>query len=305
MPYIRLLRPHQWVKNIFVFAGLIFGKKIGDPGSVIAALQGFALLCVISSSVYVMNDIRDREEDRLHPRKKDRPVASGAVSVPLAGGLALFLLALGMTGSYALDRGFFVCMVAYFVLQIAYTLALKHMVILDVVVLGVGFVLRAVAGAVLVHVAISHWLVLCTFTLCLFMGFSKRRCEFNALAETANSASSHRRTLRDYTPQLLDHMTTLTAGIAMTCFMLYTTDRRTIEEFRTNYLVYTTPIVVYAVLRYALLVEQGRVDGPTEIVLRDRPFQIAVLLWAALAGAIIYYGHDAGYLLYEWFGPPR
>lgn len=305
MPYIRLLRPQQWVKNIFVFAGLIFGKKIGDSDSVLAALQGFALLCLISSSVYVMNDIRDREEDRLHPRKKDRPLASGAASVTVASGLTLFLLALGLTGSYLLDRSFFACMIAYFLLQIAYTLALKHIVILDVVVLGVGFVLRAVAGAVLVHVAISHWLVLCTFTLCLFMGFSKRRCEFNALAETAHTASRHRRTLRDYTPQLLDHMTTLTAGIAMTCFMLYTTDRRTIEEFKTNYLVYTTPIVVYAVLRYALLVEQGRVDGPTEIVLRDRPFQIAVIVWAVLAGAIIYYGHDAGYLLYEWFGPTR
>lgn len=305
MPYIRLLRPQQWVKNIFVFAGLVFGRKAGDTTAVIASLEGFALLCMISSSVYVMNDIRDREEDRLHPRKKDRPLASGQASVSMAALLATALLALGMAGSFALDRGFFVCMAAYFLLQIAYTLALKHMVILDVVVLGVGFVLRAVSGAVLVHVAISHWLVLCTFTLCLFMGFSKRRCEFNALSDTVGAAASHRRTLRDYTPALLDQMTTLTAGIALVCFMLYTTDRRTIEEFKTNYLVYTTPIVVYAVLRYALLVEQGRVDGPTEIVLRDRPFQVAVVVWTVLAWAIIYHGHDAGYLLLEWFGPPR
>lgn len=302
MPYLRLMRPQQWVKNIFVFAGLVFGKKLGDMSAVFMSLQGFALLCLISSSVYVMNDIRDREEDRLHPRKKDRPLASGQASVGTAAAVALFLLLLGLAGGFALDLGFFVCLAAYFLLQIAYTLALKHMVILDVVVLGVGFVMRAVAGAVLVHVAISHWLVLCTFTLCLFMGFSKRRCEFNALAETTNTAGSHRRTLREYTPALLDQMTTLTAGIALVCFMLYTTDRRTIDEFQTNYLVYTTPIVVYAVLRYALLIEQGRVDGPTDIVLRDRPFQIAVVTWAALAGAIIYYGHDAGYMLLELFG---
>ncbi|MBL8880434.1 MAG: UbiA family prenyltransferase, partial [Phycisphaerales bacterium] len=130
MPYLRLLRPHQWVKNIFVFAGLVFGRKLDDAAAVIASLEGFALLCLISSSVYVMNDIRDREEDRLHPRKKDRPIASGQASVAVATLLAAALLALGMWGSFALDRGFFACMAAYFLLQIAYTLALKQMVIL-------------------------------------------------------------------------------------------------------------------------------------------------------------------------------
>ena len=294
MAYLRLLRPEQWIKNVFLFAGLIFGGQLLNIPKVLDAFGGFALFCLLSSGVYVVNDIRDRVEDRLHPRKKRRPIASGEVS-PQAGALiAAILLVVALGGAWQIDskRGFFVVCLAYLVLQLTYTLALKHEVLVDVILIGIGFVLRAVAGAVLVQVPISHWLVLCTFTLCLFMGFSKRRCELNALNHdgSEDAAGRHRRTLTSYTPELLNHMTTLSAGIAVVSFMLYANDSRTVSTFHTNYLLYTLPLVVYAVFRFTLLVEHGRVDGPTDVILRDRPFQIAILLWVIAAVVVVYRG---------------
>jgi 4-hydroxybenzoate polyprenyltransferase len=291
MAYVRLLRPQQWIKNLFVFAGLVFGGKLLDASAVVAAVLGFFCLSLVSSHIYVLNDIHDRQEDLLHPRKRLRPIAAGLVSVPAALAVAVVLLVLGLGGAFWLDRGFFLCAAAYLVLQFAYTGWLKHAVILDVISIALGFVLRAVAGAVLVHVLISPWLVICTFTLCLFMGFSKRRCELNTLAQNGG-AGQHRRTLAVYTPDLLNHMTTVTAGIAIISFMLYASDPKTIAKFHTDYLLYTLPLVVYAVFRFAVLVEHGRVDGPTDVLLRDRPFQAAVLAWALAAGLIVYRGEE-------------
>ncbi len=299
MPIIRLLRPQQWIKNVFVFAGPVFGRKLGEPGVIVATLLAFGCLCLVSSAVYVINDIRDREEDRLHPRKCRRPIASGEVGVGQAMVVALLLLLGGLVGGWLLDRGFGLVALAYFLLQVGYTFGFKQAVILDVISLGIGFVLRAAAGAVLVHVAISPWLVLCTFTLCLFMGFSKRRCELNALLAEGDvgRARRHRRTLSLYTPDLLNHMTTLTAGIAVVSFLLYAIDSRTkaqfgdapgLGDFGSQCLLYTLPIVVYAIFRFAVLVEHGEVDGPTEVVLKDRPFQVALVLWAAAAVLIVY-----------------
>jgi len=292
MPYLQLLRPNQWIKNLFLFAGLIFGQKLTDAGAVGIALVGFVLLCLTSSLVYVINDIHDRDEDKLHPRKRHRPIASGRISIGAAMVLAVVLLAVGVGGSWMLNSGFGLVVTAYLFLQLFYTFGFKHAVILDVISIGVGFVLRAVAGAVLVHVEISPWLVLCTFTLCLFMGFSKRRCELNALAENGGTgAQKHRKTLSVYTPELLNHMTTLTAGIAIVGFMLYTIDDRTIGvfgKFAATALLYTLPIVVYAVFRFAVLVEHGEVDGPTDVVIKDHPFQIAIALWTVAALLIIY-----------------
>ncbi len=303
MPYLRLLRPSQWIKNLFVFAGVVFGRKLTGPdalGSALLALLGFACLCLVSSVVYIVNDIHDREEDKLHPRKCKRPIAAGLVGVSQAFGLAAGLLVVGLGGAWLLDPGFGVVVGGYLALQALYTFWFKHAVILDVIAIGLGFVLRAISGAVLVDVEISPWLVLCTFTLCLFMGFSKRRCELNALAENGGArdgqAGRHRRTLAIYTPELLNHMTTLTAGIAIVTFLLYSIDARTIEEFGggelgrfgSQCLLYTLPIVVYAIFRFAVLVEHGEVDGPTDVVVRDRPFQAAILLWSIAAVLIVY-----------------
>ncbi len=297
MSYLRLMRPAQWTKNLFLLAGMVFGHKLIVGGVVQWATVGVVVLAMacfslISSAVYIFNDIRDRSEDRLHPRKRTRPIACGAVSPGSAAVLGIALLVIGVGGAYALDRGFSIVAGLYLLLQVFYTLALKHMVVLDVIVLGASFVLRAVAGAVVVHVEISPWLVLCTFTLCLFMGFSKRRCELGALNANGGDASLHRKTLSEYTPDLLNHMTTLTAGVAVVSFMLYAVDDRTVREFGTNYLLYTLPLVVYAIFRFALLVEHGRVDGPTDVLLRDPPFQISLALWAVSALVIVYAGRD-------------
>jgi 4-hydroxybenzoate polyprenyltransferase len=303
MPYVRLLRPQQWVKNVFVLAGVVFaGKEYGlGLEAVVSAGLAFACLCLISSHVYILNDIHDRAEDRLHPRKRQRPIASGQVSVAAALAIGVGLLVVGLGGAVLLHRGFALCAGAYLLLQFAYTWKLKHAVILDVISIGLGFVLRAIAGAVVVNVHISPWLVICTFTLCLFMGFSKRRCELNAMAAgnggPPDAARHHRRTLSIYTPELLNHMTTLTAGLAVVSFMLYATDERTTDKFHTNYLVYTLPLVVYAIFRFAVLVEHGLVDGPTDVVLRDRPFQAALLLWGCAALLIVYQGE----VLKTWF----
>ena len=293
MPYLQLLRPRQWSKNVFLFAGVVFGRKLDDRWSVLAAVLGFVCFSLLSSAVYIVNDIHDRAEDRLHPRKCKRPIASGQIGVSAALGLALVALVVGLGGSWLLDTGFFVVGLIYVALQAAYTFALKHVVLVDIICIGLGFVLRAIAGAVVVDVAISHWLVICTFTLCLFMGFSKRRCELTTLAENrAGDAGRHRRTLSLYTPDLLNHFTTLTAGIAVVSFMLYATDDRTVNEFQTNYLVYTLPLVVYAIFRFAYLVEHGLIDGPTDVVLRDRSFQAAIALWSIAAVIIVYKGPE-------------
>jgi 4-hydroxybenzoate polyprenyltransferase len=297
MDYLRLARPGQWTKNLFLLAGIVFGHKLFADGQVNWPLLGVVALglgcfCLLSSAVYVVNDIRDRGEDRLHPHKRNRPLAAGRVPVAAAAIFAALLLAFGLGGAALLDRGFALTAAAYLALQAAYTFGCKHIVVLDVILIGAGFVLRAVAGAVLVHVEISHWLVLCTFTLCLFMGFSKRRCELDVMTNGGGEAARHRPTLAQYTPDLLNHMTTLTAGVAIVSFMLYATDQRTIRVFGTNYLIYTLPLVVYAVFRFALLVEHGRVDGPTAVLLRDRPFQAALLLWGAAVLLIVYAGRD-------------
>ncbi len=298
MAYLQLMRPEQWTKNLFLLAGAVFGRKLfadGDVlwGNVLLVLLGMLCFSLVSSTVYIFNDIHDRNEDRLHPRKRNRPIAAGRVSIGSAGALAGALLVVGLGGAALLDRGFFVVALVYLVLQIAYTFGLKQAALLDVIIIGIGFVLRAVAGAVLVHVEISHWLVLCTFTLCLFMGFSKRRCELNALAENGGVAAvRHRKTLAIYTPELLNHMTTLTAAVAVLSFMLYATDDVTMAKFGTNYLIYTLPLVVYAIFRFALLVEHGRVSGPTDVLLRDPPFQTALVLWGVAALVIVYWGVD-------------
>lgn len=291
MALLLLMRPQQWVKNVFIFAGLVFAHRLTDPYSIRLTLAGFVCLCLVSSLVYIINDVNDREEDKLHPRKRNRPVASGAVSVSTALIFAGLLLILGMGGSFFLRREFGYVAAAYFVLQLLYTFSFKHAVILDVIAIGIGFVLRAVSGAVLIGVEISPWLILCTFTLCLFMGFGKRRCELNALGDQPIDARHHRKTLAVYTRDLLNHMTTLTAGIAIVSFMLYTIDDRTVSQFGqlgSRSLLCTLPIVVYAVFRFAVLVEHGQVDGPTDVMLKDRPFQAALILWALAALTIVY-----------------
>jgi 4-hydroxybenzoate polyprenyltransferase len=291
---IRLLRPPQWVKNVFVFAALVFGARRSEPEAVLQAVLAFGAFCLASSSGYMINDILDRERDRHHPVKRNRPVASGAVSVSAAWilGAVVFAGAVGLSLA-TLPRPVLVSLGAYWCLSLVYSLWLKKSVILDVVVIAVLFVIRALAGALAVQVVISPWLIVCTFMLCLFLGFGKRRCEL-VMINNAEGATHHRGTLRKYSPDLLTQLLSTSAGMAIITFLLYTMDRNTPSQFPKQHLLYTAPLVVYGIWRYAMLIETGRLTGPTDVIINDRPFLATVLMWCALAGVIVLWGEPIG-----------
>jgi 4-hydroxybenzoate polyprenyltransferase len=288
--YFSILRPSHWSKNIFVFMGLIFGGKLFGSGQEVLlaighAVGGFVCFSLAASGIYILNDIIDRKADKLHPAKCKRPIAAGIVSVEYAALLASILATIAIVGSFALARGFGIIIVAYIGLMMLYSGLLKSLMILDCVVLAVGFCLRAVAGAVLVNVFISPWLIICTFALSLFLAFGKRRSEIAALGENSRS---FRKTLGGYTPELLAHMLDVTSGLAIVCFLLYATDERTLRVFGTNNLVYTTPLVLYCVFRFSALIQKGKFTGPVELILHDLPFQIGFVFWVILCVLIIY-----------------
>jgi 4-hydroxybenzoate polyprenyltransferase len=248
----------------------------------------FVAFCLAASGIYALNDVVDRHADANHPRKCRRPVARGVVSPQAAVALAMGLVA--VSGALALlfaGRPVALVIMLYVGLQLAYSLLLKEFILLDVIVIAVGFVLRAWAGSLAVGVPASPWLVACMFTLCLFMGFGKRRCEL-AMIGNADDAGRHRRTLLQYTPDLLNHLLTVSAGIAVMTFLLYTMDTSRPAPFSKERLFLTLPVVVYGVFRFALVSELGLYSGPTEIVLKDRPMLAAILIWATIALAIAY-----------------
>ena len=284
------MRPAHWSKNIFVFAALVFGKKLIGPIddvliAAVSALGGCFCFCLASSAVYIFNDIIDRDADRLHPLKSQRPITAGAISVGSAAAIAILCAVVAIISAYFLIYQLAIIILLYLVLMILYSLLLKRMMILDCVVISIGFCLRAIAGAIVVGVFISPWLIICTFALCLFLGFGKRRSEIQFLAE---NAESFRKTLAGYTPELLAHMLDVTSGLAIVCFLLYTMDDRTLQLFGTNNLVYTTPLVLYCVFRFSALIQKGKFTGPVELILRDRPFQIGFALWGLVCVIIIY-----------------
>jgi len=296
--YVELLRPTQWVKNVVVFAGPAAGLKLSSAESFLQALGAFIAFCLVASATYAINDVLDRKADASHPTKRVRPVARGAIRTPVAIGIACLLVIAAAIGStLLLNDQVTAVLAAYFVMTLVYSAALKRRIILDVIVVAVGFVLRAWAGSLAVGVVTSEWLVACVFTLCLFMGFGKRRCELVMIDDISN-AGQHRRTLLRYTPDLLNHLITVSAGIAVITFLLYTMDTGGHPApFHKEYLFFTLPLVVYGIFRFAMLTELGVYAGPTEIVLRDRPLLAAVLLWAVCALAIAYefwpFGSDA------------
>ncbi len=284
--YIKLMRPHQWIKNLAVLAGPVFAQEF-DRDSLIMVVVVFAAFCLVSSASYGINDLMDRESDALHPKKRFRPLASGAISGIRAILWSGFLLAAGMALSvYTLPPATAIIVFAYFLMILAYSLSLKRRIILDIIIIAVGFVMRATAGAGAIEAFISPWLIVCTFTLCMFMGFGKRRCEI-AQFKTAEEAGEHRKVLLRYTPELLNNLISVSAGITIMTFLLYTMDHNTPTTFPKHHLIYTIPLVAYGVFRYSMLCASGSVQGPVEIVLRDRPFQATVLLWGLVAFAIM------------------
>ena len=283
------LRPDQWTKNLLVFAGLIFGQRLLDRVAVTEAVSAFIVFCLMSGVVYLVNDIADRKSDRQHPLKMRRPIASGALPVPVALGAAIILGAVSLAGAVALGRAFAMTAVAYLGLLALYSAVLKHIVIVDVLTIALGFVLRAVGGAVAVEVEISRWLIMCTILLALFIALAKRRHEIVLLAD---GASNHRPILGEYSAYLLDQMIGVVTASTLIAYMFYTMSPETEAKFGTPWLGVTIPFPLYGIFRYLYLVHRHEGGGsPSDLLLTDRPLLACVALWALAVVLIIYRPH--------------
>jgi 4-hydroxybenzoate polyprenyltransferase len=280
------LRPHQWTKNLVVFAALAFSKHLFELGPLVRTTFAFALFCGLSGAVYLLNDLADLERDRRHPIKRLRPLASGALR-PRTAGIVAAVLAFGCLGlAFVLGRPFAAAAFVYLGLNLLYSFRLKEVVIVDVLCVSLGFVVRAVAGAVALGVAISDWLLICTLLLALFLTLSKRRHELTSLN---HEASAHRKILAEYSPYLLDQMINVVTASLLTAYAFYTTAAETREKFQTDRVAWTIPFVLYGIFRYLYLVHQKEKGGsPSDVLLTDRPLLAAVALWAAAVVIIVY-----------------
>jgi 4-hydroxybenzoate polyprenyltransferase len=294
------MRPRQWAKNVFVLAPLVFARRLDDPAVLGRALLAFAAFSLLASAVYLFNDIRDRAEDRRHPRKSRRPIAAGRLPVPAAATAAALLAAAALALALALGGAFVAVLVAYLVTNLAYSLGLKRVVIVDVMVLSAGFVLRVMAGGVAVGVEVSAWLVLCTSFLALFLAFSKRRHELILLA---GEATEQRRVLSHYSPAFLDQMINVVTAGTVVAYAVYAISPETAEKFDTRNLIFTMPFVLFGIFRYLYLIYQRPSErNPTEAILGDRPFLINILLWVASVIWVIYRDLAAELLRGGWAG---
>jgi 4-hydroxybenzoate polyprenyltransferase len=282
-------RPREWIKNSFLFAALFFSQNLFNLALVAQTLLAFGLYCLATSGVYLMNDIQDRHADQQHPQKRWRPIASGALPVPLATLAAVVLLLVALGGAWLLQPAFGLMTTGYVLLNVAYTRWLKHVVILDIFAIAAGFVLRVVAGAVVVQVMMSHWLLICTMFLALFLGFSKRRCELLTLAE---EASQHRLVLAEYDLPFLDVMIGIVTSAVVIGYTLYTVSSETVTKFHTDRLLLTVPIVLYGIFRYLYLVYHKNSGGnPAHALLTDGPLRLSICLWALVSALILYMAH--------------
>jgi 4-hydroxybenzoate polyprenyltransferase len=280
------LRPGQWTKNLFVLAAVVFAQRLGDAEAVFRAVVAFLVFCALSGAVYLLNDVFDREQDRRHPLKATRPIASGALSpqIALATAAAIALAALAVAA--ALGPAFFATATGYVALLAAYSAFLKHLVILDVLTIAAGFTLRAAAGGAAIAVPISQWLLVCTTFLALFLALSKRRHELLLLSE---QATDHRPILGDYTPYLLDQMISVVTASTLIAYAFYTISPETTEKFGTTLLSLTIPFPLYGIFRYLYLVHRKDLGGsPAELLAHDRPLLFCVALWAAAVILIVY-----------------
>jgi len=282
------IRPQQWLKNLFIFAPLIFSENIFNRSMFLQSLLAFAVFCLLSGALYILNDLKDIEEDRLHPIKSKRPLAAGELKKRQAIAAFVILSFISLLFASLVNEEFlWVCLLYYF-LQIAYSFALKHVVILDVFIVASGFFLRVIAGAVAIQVQISPWLLICTTLLALFLALSKRRHEILLLDE---EAVNHRPILKEYSPYLLDQMISVVTASTVIAYCLYTISGETIEKFGTNKLILTIPFVLYGIFRYLYLIHQKAEGGtPETLILKDRPLLFDIFLWIISAALIIYFG---------------
>src|SRR3970040_471841 len=282
---IKAMRPRQWTKNGFVFFALIFDKQLFSLQPFLRTLEGFFLFCLISSAVYLLNDIADIEADRQHPEKKHRPLASGELSIGVAQGAAFILALTSVSLGYMLEPVFAGMIALYFIINQLYSRWLKHVPILDVLIISSGFVLRVAAGVALITVErFSPWLYMLTILFSLYIALGKRRAEMNLLAQ---EASAHRKVLDGYTIPLLDQYITIVSGMTIVAYSLYTFSAPNLPE--NHSMMLTIPFVVYGIFRYLQLIQIGHAAGaPDEAALKDRPLQITLVLWGLAVIAIFY-----------------
>jgi len=279
------MRPRQWTKNIFVLAALVFDRQLTNPVSLIRSLAGMLLFCVLSGAVYILNDIADIEADRQHPQKRNRPIASGRLSITSAYIAAILITIVTLVLAYLLSPWFALISLGYFALNLAYSKWLKHIPLVDVLTIAAGFVLRVAGGASLIHVErFSPWLYVNMTLLALFLGFGKRRAELNLLAI---DAKAHRRVLDGYTIPLLDQLITIVSGTTIISYSLYTFFAPNVPQNHTMML--TIPFVLYAIFRYLYLMQVNHAGAaPEELLLTDHPFQFSLLLWG-ISVLIVFY----------------
>ncbi len=283
------MRPQQWTKNLFLLSPLLFSQHLFERETVMRSFAGFIIFCLIASAVYLINDLLDQERDREHPVKKQRAIASGALSRSSAISAMLILFGISAAGSWMLGLPFFLTVLGYFSLNVIYSSFLKETVIIDVMTIAFSFLLRIIAGAFAIEVPMSEWLLICASLLALFLGFSKRRHEITLLESTA---SAHRPVLQEYNTYFLDQMISLVTAATLVCYMLYTVADDTVEKFGSKNLLLTVPFVLYGIFRYLYLVHQKKTGGdPTSELLTDKPLLVNVCLWGLSVILIIYFGY--------------
>lgn len=279
---LKLMRPKQWLKNFFVFAAIIFSGKFENKNIFLLNLGVFALFCLISSAVYVLNDLVDVEKDKQHPDKKNRPIASGKVSKTQAMILELCILCIVLILSYNVNLRILAVLITYYVMNVLYSFKLKNVVIIDVMIITFGFVLRVISGSIVTNVQLSPWLILCTILISLFLALNKRRSEIVTLKD---NKSSHRKILEEYSIELIDNMLTIVTPSILMTYCLYT-----FSSIQSRTMMITIPFVLYGIFRYQYLVSKKNVGGkPEDVFQNDLPFLIDVVLWAILIIVIIYF----------------
>ena len=280
------MRPKEWTKNLLVFSGVIFSHSLADARHLTISFLGFLFFCCAGSGVYLFNDLCDLEADREHPIKRNRPLASGALGKNAARAAMILLFCVAAGGALLLNYSFALVIAIYLAVCLSYSLKLKDIVILDVILIAAGFVLRAISGALIINVEVSEWLVLCTSMIALLVGFGKRRHELVLLEQVAGN---HRRSLNDYSIEFLDSVMNICAGAAVLTYALYTRAEETVARVGSHAMLLTIPFVVYGVFRYLFLIHKRQAGGdPVQLLFRDRPTLFNILLWIAAVCAIIY-----------------
>lgn len=278
--YIKLIRIKHWIKNFFIFAPLIFAKAFFDKNSIIISFAAFASFSLVASFVYIINDIHDKDSDKIHPKKCKRPIASGAISSKIAMIYSLFILAIGIGIGSIITQNAFLVIITYLLLNIGYSFKLKDILFLDIIIIAIGFVLRVIVGALAIGVELSNWILVTTFFISMFLGFCKRRYELLILIE---NPENFRPVLKKYPQNILDQMIGISTTLTIISYSLYAISEETITKLETNKLIYTIPFVVYGVSRYIYLTYQKEKGGdPADVIIKDYPIIINFLLWLGL-----------------------